>query len=390
MSRRTRGTEGFARSSAGIAGILTAAHHLLRGDAVNSRIAQRIDGPALLCAVAIALGGAAGCGGRSLQDDGSAGAGGASLGGRGAGGSGAGGNGGIAGSAGGAAGAGRRVRLERRAAVLSSRQRRHGRLLRRLPHDGDLFGRAMGLSAGAGCSDTVPVSWSRLPDVCLRERRLAVRDRRRGRAERRRWTRRRGRFGRWRRQWRNERHDGWRGQWWNKRHDGRCELRRIPAAWMPARPLRPLLDCRFLRLPGGRRRQFRVQMLRVGCALDVDGLQVHHERPQRRDSHHHQARRDSLLHARHLGQSLAGLRVRDLSVERCQWRDGRHRNARLRQRNLDPLRSGRRDRDEVGRHPALPDLHLGSVFPGQLPLGPPRGRKRAWIVMRRDALRLRP
>ena len=72
---------------------------------MNSRIAQRIDGLALLCAVAIALGGAAGCGGKSLQDDGGAGAGGASLGGRDAGGSGAGGIGGIAGGAGATGGA---------------------------------------------------------------------------------------------------------------------------------------------------------------------------------------------------------------------------------------------------------------------------------------------
>jgi hypothetical protein len=79
---------------------------LLLGDAVNWRIAQRIDELALLCAVAIALGGAAGCGGKSLQDDGGVGAGGASLGGRGAGGSGGsvgvGGSGGMSGTTGGA------------------------------------------------------------------------------------------------------------------------------------------------------------------------------------------------------------------------------------------------------------------------------------------------
>ena len=141
---------------------------------MNSQIAQRIERLALLSAVALALAGAGGCGSTPLQPDAGPGAGASSRGGR----------GGIDGGAGGAAGAGGTCdgSIERLFCLPGSGAT--------VDTCGDFLveatcsGGQWVCPAGQGCSDAVPVPWSRVPDLCLHERRLAVRDRRRGRAGR--------------------------------------------------------------------------------------------------------------------------------------------------------------------------------------------------------------
>jgi hypothetical protein len=101
-------TTSSSRGTNGIARVWAAAHHWLRGEPVNSQIAQGSERLALLWAVAVALGGAGGCGSTPLQIDGGPGAGASRAGGRGGTGgqSGASGGGGAGDAAGGEGGAG--------------------------------------------------------------------------------------------------------------------------------------------------------------------------------------------------------------------------------------------------------------------------------------------